>query len=170
MFDLAEGGAMNRFHQHALFALALCSVITTAVAASGQAVVVNGIEVDYGIAPAAAMARAAVSNQSGTPGWKWFHAGSHHLVVSLSEVKTGQRISDATVVATVMPLGLAPTTKPLLPIQINNTITYGNFFDFSPSSGPYRISLNITRSSAGAQEPVVAEFEYRPSSWQSSGR
>lgn len=162
---------MNRFHRHALLALALCSSLATLATfadAAGQAMIVNGVEIYYGIAPASAAVRSNVSHGASGYGMKLFHAGSHHLVVSLSDAKTGARINDATVIATVVPLGLAPTTKPLQPMEINNTITYGNFFDFSPSSGPFRISLNITRSSGGAQEPVIAEFQYQPTG--TSGR
>lgn len=159
---------MNRFHRHALLALALCSTVATLANAAGQAMLVNGVEIYYSIALVSAAAKSNISHGASGYGMKLFHAGSHHLVVSLTEAKTGARINDATVIATVVPLGLVPTSKPLQPMEINNTITYGNFFVFSPSSGPFRISLNITRSSGGAQESVIAEFQYQPTG--TSGR
>ncbi|HJV85335.1 MAG TPA: hypothetical protein VJ698_07640 [Noviherbaspirillum sp.] len=156
---------MKHLCRCALFAL--CTLAATFAHAAGQSVVANGIQIYYGIAPASAAVKANVLHDSNGFA-RLFHAGSHHLVVSLADARTGERINDATVVATVAPLGLTPTTRALPPMEINNTITYGNFFDFSPSSGPYRISLHIMRSSKGAQEPVIAEFEYRPA--MSSGR
>ncbi len=156
---------MKRLYQCALFAL--CTTAATLAHAASQSVVASGIQVYYGIAPASAAVKANVTHGSNGLA-RLFHAGSHHLVVSLADAKTGERINDAAVVATVSPLGLTPTTRALPPMEINNTITYGNFFDFSPSSGPYHISLHITRTSKGAQEPVIAEFEYRPA--MTSGR
>jgi hypothetical protein len=70
--------------------------------------------------------------------------------------------SDATVDATVTPLGLAPTGKRLEPMLINQTTTYGNFFDFPPSSGPFHIEVNITRPNLPVHS--VVQFEY----WQAN--
>ena len=52
--------------------------------------------------------------------------------------------------------------KMMKPMLVNDTITYGGFFDFPPSSAPFRIALKVTRPSIPAHNTVVAEFEYRP--------
>lgn len=85
--------------------------------------------------------------------------GTHHLVITLYDVKTSERINDAKVTATVTPLGLAPETKTLEVMKINNTISYGNYFGMSPGNAPYRVELSIKRPTDHVS--VTTEFEYR---------
>ena len=107
------------------------------------------------------------------PHGRFFNNGTHHLVVSIADANTGERIIDASVIATVTPLGMGPTRKKLEQMRINDIITYGNFFNFPASSAPFRIVLAITRPSMPVHGPVTAEFEYRlsapPSNEQLSG-
>jgi hypothetical protein len=81
------------------------------------------------------------------------------LVVTLYDAKTSQRIVDADVSATVMPLGLSHEKRPLEVMKINDTISYGNYFSMPPSEMPYRIRITIARPSPHAS--TSAEFEYR---------
>lgn len=90
---------------------------------------------------------------------RFFAQGTHHLVITLYDVKTSERINDAKVSATVTPLGLAPETKTLEIMKINNTISYGNYFNMSPGDAPYRVVLSIKRPTSHVS--VTTEFEYR---------
>ncbi len=45
---------------------------------------------------------------------------------------------------------------------INQTVTYGNYFDFPSASAPFRIAIKITRPDFPAHNPPVVEFEYSP--------
>lgn len=156
--EKTESVAFNRlFSESILITLALWLASTFPASAAEQRKMVDGMEIYYGVVPAE-----VISNQSAThdPKMHRGQTGSHHLVVALFDAKTGQRISDATVDATVTPLGLAATGKRLEPMLINQTTTYGNFFDFPSGSGPFHITLNITRPNLPLHS--VAKFEYWP--------
>ena len=85
--------------------------------------------------------------------------GTHHLTVTLYDAKTSESIPSATVSATVTQLGLSQETKTLDLMKINNTISYGNYFNMPPDDTPYRIALAIRRPTD--HTPVPVEFEYR---------
>ena len=123
--------------------------------AQGASQTVGGIEVSYGVIPSK---MADKKDDSKMHRGRGLFKRSHHLVVSLTDAATGKRIEDAKVVATVTPLGLAASRKRLKPMQVNELVSYGNFFDFPPESAPYRISLSITRPDM--KTPVTAEFEH----------
>jgi hypothetical protein len=84
-------------------------------------------------------------------------AGQHHLIVSLFDGRTRERVTDATVRARVTEPGLAPQRKMLEAMTIAGAITYGNYFRMS-GAGPYRIEIEISRADAGG--PLRASFEY----------
>lgn len=123
---------------------------------------VDGMEIFYGVVPAQLIGKQADKHDPKMHGGRSAFRGSQHLVVAVFDTKTGQRINDASIVAAVTPLGMGPTEKKLEPMLINDTTTYGNFFDFPASSAPFRIALKIMRPSIPANAPVTAEFEYRP--------
>ena len=81
----------------------------------------------------------------------------HHLTAALFDARTGDRVEDVTVDARVAPLGLAGETRRLEPMEIAETITYGNFFSF-PEEGGYRLRLRIERTGEPATE---VEFRHR---------
>lgn len=87
--------------------------------------------------------------------------GTHHLVVTLYDAKTAQRITDATVTATVTSLGLSLEEKPLEVMEINRAVSYGNYFSMPAGDTPYRIQITLSRPSN--RMPVSADFEYRHS-------
>lgn len=155
---------MKRLNPRSVLTLALLSTSIASASTAGPGKTVDGMEIFYGVVPAQVIARQTGKHDPKMHGRKWLSTGSHHLVVSLSDVKTGERIEDATVTATVTPLGMAPTEKRLEPMLIDQTTTYGNFFDFPASSAPFRIALKITRPTIPAHNAVVTEFEYRPPS------
>lgn len=85
-------------------------------------------------------------------------AGSHHVVVALFDAKTGARITDARIQADVgdRSYNHGPA-KPLEPMQIAGTTTYGNFF---PMQGQdvWRIHLTIERPNVA--HLTEANFRY----------
>lgn len=154
---------MSKFIQRKLLILAGCAMLIAPVSiAAEMSKTVAGMEIFYGVVPAQVVARSAQAHDPKMHGGKLRSPGSHHLVVSLFDVKSGERISDATVTATVTPLGMARVEKQLDPMQINDTTSYGNFFDFPASSAPFRIAFKITRPAILPHNAVTAEFEYRP--------
>lgn len=149
---------MNRLAQRALLAMALFTSFPLQYAAAQTSQTVGGIEINYGVVRARDVA-AAQDKDPAMHERKRRRRSAHHLVVALSDAKTGERITDATVVATVTPLGLAPSKRKLQQMRVDGTTSYGNYFDFPASSAPFRISLSITRP---AHSPVTAEFQYSP--------
>lgn len=150
---------MTHIIKHIFLAGFLWPVLLSAVFAADQQKVVGGIEVFYGVMPAEIIKQHS-THEAAMHDKRLFSKGTHHLVVSLYKQGTTQRITDATVEATIMPFGLATDTKPLEPMMIDNTITYGNYFNLPKSSSPFRIVLKIKQPNAAT--PVTAEFDYRP--------
>ena len=81
----------------------------------------------------------------------------HHVMVALFESKTGERITDAEVEATVREVGLAGRTKELEPMTIGGALTYGNFFELRYRVR-YLISIQVRRP--GASRVIETRFEY----------
>ena len=121
---------------------------------------VNGMDIYYGVVPTEVVESHPQEHaETGMHGKNLFSGGTHHLVVTLYDNKTAQRINDAKIEAAVIPLGLAHQQKPLEPMRINGAMSYGNYFSMI-GGGPFRIELRITRSGKGG--PTKTEFEYRP--------
>ena len=83
----------------------------------------------------------------------------HHLLVSLFDSKSGQRITDATLGARVALEGSGSQQKILEPMKFAGNVTYGNYFRMT-ATGSYRIEIEIQRS--GSKLPVKTSFEYFP--------
>lgn len=137
----------------------LLSTLQASAAELGQPVRADGMELFYGVMPAEIIRghpneRRERQMHGGVPRG----SGQHHLIVSLFDVKTGQRIENAQVSARVGELALTPQSKNLEPMQIAGTVTYGNFFTMT-SPGPYRIEVDVRRH--GDLKPAQAVFEYR---------
>lgn len=155
-FDMARFNTGTVARALLLFVLFTGSALA---AETGQVARVNGIDVFYGVIPAEILRghpadHAERKMHGGVPRG----SGQHHLIVSLFDVKTGQRIENAKVTARTGEPGLTPQRKDLEPMQFAGTVTYGNFFTMS-SPGPYRIEVDIRRP--GDLKPAQAVFEYR---------
>jgi hypothetical protein len=91
------------------------------------------------------------------------HGGSgtgeyaYHLTVAVFDRK-GDRVEDAQVSATVVPLGLAGHRRKLEPMRLAETVTYGGYFELAPTE-VYRIDVEVVR--AGTTAPARASFDYR---------
>lgn len=144
--------------RYLLLSIALGLVMVSASGAAEQKLMVDGMEVFYGIVPLEIVKKTADKHGSDMHGRR-SRKNFRHLVVTLVDGESGQRIADATIDATVTPLGLASKEKRLEPMRIDQTITYGNFFEFPADSAPFRIVLKITRPNRPTHS---AAFEYRP--------
>lgn len=153
---------MKIFNRRHLLALTFFFAAQGPASAAGPGKIVDGMEVFYGVVPAEVIGKRANVHDPKMHGGKKAGDDSQHLVVSVLDAKTGHHIDNATVTATVTPLGLASQEKRLEPMQINQTVTYGNFFDFPPSSAPFRIAVKVTRPNAPTHNPPVVEFEFTP--------
>ncbi|MBI2294518.1 MAG: hypothetical protein HYU76_00390 [Betaproteobacteria bacterium] len=117
--------------------------------------VVGDMEIFYGMISAAevrALPAAERAMHGGVPAGK----GQHHLMVTLFDRTSKQRIADAEVWASVGEIGLATTRKRLEPMA-SGPMSYGNYFRMD-TPGRYRVRLEIRRP--GAFLPVKTEFDY----------
>jgi len=123
----------------------------------GQHQIVGDIEIFYGMTSAEEIrARPPGSPEhtmhGGVPGGK----GQHHLIVTLFDKESKQRIADAEVWASVGEIGLSASRKKLQPMAWG-PMSYGNYFRMG-NPGRYHIHLEIKRPDMA--RPVRADFDY----------
>ena len=141
------------------FVLLLSLFAVTAMADSSRSKVVDGVTIYLGIVPAEIMRGHPKEHPEGT-----MHGGGprgeeqYHVMVALFDAKTGQRITDADVKASVAGVGRTESPVTLEPMNIADTITYGNYFNMS-GYGPFRIDLQIRRPSTA--HVIEARFEHK---------
>jgi hypothetical protein len=84
--------------------------------------------------------------------------GEHesHVVVAVFDNASGDRIADAKITARVSQLGLVGPEKPLEPMKIAGTVTFGNYFNL-PDKGRYTIDLKIERPAGTVRVKFVSE-------------
>jgi hypothetical protein len=121
---------------------------------ASQSVTSHGLTVYLGVMPAAIAQGIAGGSMHAAPPAA---AHSQHLIVAIFNSVTGERVTHATVMAKVTQPGFQPPEKPLEPMKIDDTITYGNFFDLS-RPGIYRIRLSVSRP--GGARPIVIDLLY----------
>ncbi len=123
----------------------------------------GGLTVHFGIVPA--KKAQSVARGASEPGEHASAPGlsNYHLVVALFDKATGERISEATVNATVTgPRAKSrPHTqvKPLQELNVNDTVTYGNYFNM-PWPGRYSIDLSITRKDSVKPTKVRLTYDH----------
>ena len=81
----------------------------------------------------------------------------HHITVALFDDKTGQRITDARVVAVIGEMGLSSNRKSLKQEKFGTAVSYGRDFYLS-KEGPYWIDLKIKRN--GVKQATLTRFEW----------
>ena len=131
-------------------------LFATSVAMAGHVQrhqIVDGISVYFGAIPAQMIDGHGSMHY---PENKKLGRYSYHLLVALMDAKSGQRIKDASVTATVIPVGMHGETKKLEPMH-GDVVSYGNFFDL-PDSSPYTIKVEIRRP--GSDRTAVANFTF----------
>lgn len=143
-------------------------VLGWALAAPGAAFADNawnhrsaaGLEVYLGVTPAALVLRAHPQCHAEAEMHDGAPRGAHaqHVMVAIFDAETGERVEDANVEARVTPLGLASVMRPLEPMSIADTVSYGNYFTMR-GDGLYQIRIAIDQS--GSAPSAVTEFSYQ---------
>ncbi len=105
--------------------------------------VVDGVAIYLGVLPAEMIlgytkGQSEATMHGGVPQGK----NRYHVMVALFDATTGKRITSAQVKATVAQVGMGGEIKPLEPMRIANTESFGNWFTM-PGNGVYRIHLEI---------------------------
>lgn len=155
---------MNTLHIKHLFRMAcVVSLLGAGPAAAQDAQrhkVVEGLDIHYGVLPAAAVARVHAQDSpegrmhGGVPSGKH----DYHLEIALFDAAGGKRITDARVWATVGEVGLAGKRKELEAEQFNDAVSFGNYFAMR-GEGPFRIVVEVKLP--GGAKAVEARFDHR---------
>ena len=129
---------------------------------AGNFQVTNGVAIYIGLMPAQIVQGHPVDHEEsrmhdGVPGG----SAPVHLVVTLFDDATGQRITNAFVKAEVVELGLAPQRKDLEMMHIADTVSYGNYFSLQ-SEAPYRIRLVIQLSERDGVVEATFSHDHNP--------
>jgi hypothetical protein len=151
-------GLLTLFAAALMFALATSHASATSEDENYQ--VVDDLAIYLGVLPAA-MVRGhpkehpEASMHDGAPGG----AHQYHIVVALFDARSGTRIENAAVTATVSGLGgVGSKTIELQPMVIAETITYGNFITLL---GTDRYGIKLQISIPGREHPVQVAFDYQ---------
>lgn len=115
----------------------------------------GGIVFHYGVVPAEIVRRHPADHPE-----RAMHGGSDtdsHIILALFDSVSGTRISEARIEATVELLGGAAVRKPMEPMTVAGSASFGNYFALAVP-GVYRIRFVVTRPGAA---PAAADFEYR---------
>ncbi len=142
----------------AMLLVALASVEPPAADAQ-QYRVAGGLAVYLGVLPAQAL-RGHTPGELPDPaphGRALRGVHQYHLTAAVFDEKTGERISDAQVAATIAGLGLAGSRIELKSMQIAGTVTYGGYFNL-PGEDRYTIKIEIRRPNQPAA--IRADFVY----------
>lgn len=150
----------------------LTMVMMTLLCAAASAVHAGGLErsvtksdltVHFGVVPAE-NAQAVERGASAPADTQAAGSTSYHLVVALFDKSSGKRVDNATVTAKVTgPAHSAHArtqVKPLQELRINDTVTYGNYFDMS-WEGRYRIDLSIQRKDQTEPTRIRLAYDHR---------
>ncbi|WP_114809059.1 hypothetical protein [Paraburkholderia kururiensis] len=155
---------MNKFRFLTIPAAALfmAAAVSAHAGQLDRSVTKSGLIVHFGVVPAE---RAQAVEGSASAPAETVSAparGSYHLVVALYDKPTGARIDDATVTAKVTrpgpKSGPKVQVKTLQPLKVNDTVTYGNYFDM-PWQGRYRIDLSIKRKDSADATNVRLTYD-----------
>lgn len=151
----ARTGSSRTFAAIAVVAATLAACFPRPV--QGQSQVVDGLKFDYGLV--AEPARGAPPASHPDPS---MHGGApaqphtYHVVLSVADAKTGQKV-DASEVAVGLSGPGHPGTNiaPMEAMSVNGQASYGHYVVL-PKPGPYRLEFRVTPS--GKHQPVKARF------------
>ena len=123
-----------------LFAGVIAALFAAAPAWAQQEKIVNGLIINLGLM-SAEKAVHAEGHREAHP--QAFPPGSEHLVITVVDARTHQRIADATIVVAVQGPKGAVEEKPLLHTQAAGLADYSELFRFG-ASGTYRLRVKIS--------------------------
>lgn len=139
-----------------LSGLFLIALLLSAPAAAQQKTV-DGLVINLGLMPASLAVR-AMGHAHAHPAT--FPSGSEHLLITLDDAKTHQRIGDATVIVQVRAPNGAVEEKPLLHTQAAGMADYSELFAFG-ASGIYRIRVKVTPAHGPKSVETVFRIEHQ---------
>lgn len=154
-----EGGDMNVYRQgRRAFRYAIATVLlltTPAVWASDSErhQHIGGMDIYLGVVPAQMTAHHPDRH---APRLGKRHV--YHVLVALFDGNSGERITDAEVQATVTDHALTALKKRLVPMHMDDALSYGHFFRME-LPGRYDIAIEIQR--VDSNQPISAAFIYR---------
>jgi hypothetical protein len=129
-------------------------------ASEGQSQVVEGLKLDYGLVADQVVAGHPADHPETT-----MHGGaptdphSYHVVLSVADARSGQRVTDAEVSMDLSGPGHpGVNTSPMDPMTVNGQQTYGHYVVL-PSEGPYQLKFEVRRP--GQHRPMAARFVLR---------
>jgi len=137
----------RQFTKYSLFGLIINFLIfTTSQAMSSVSSLhktINGLDIYLGVLPAEMVLGHPLEHpesqmHGGVPPGTRFH-----ILVALFNNKTGKRISNASVTATVMGTAAVNISKTLEPMAIAGAPSYGNYFKMAGYAPEHRIILKI---------------------------
>ena len=135
--------------------ISLCFLFAATLAMAGDSErhqMVDGMSVYLGVIPAQ-----FVKDHPGMHGGSGDKKHNYHVLVALFDGKSGERITDANVKATVSPLGMAGSSKHMEAMH-GDIVSYGNYFTLQKPEA-YRILVEIRRGKDG--DKSEANFVYR---------
>jgi len=146
--------------KHGLHLLGLTMLLSLAINAqaedSSYHQTVDGVAIYIGVVPAEVVRGRPPEHPEGE-----MHGGPRfnesHLTVALFDAKSGERIREAEIRATVTDYRGPAIAQKLEPMLIAGSLTYGNYFPMA-GTGPYRIELVI--QVPGRKRPVEASFKW----------
>lgn len=154
-------------HMKSLFQLSILALFWALMATGNAAAAeeganhktAGGLSIYLGVLPAAMIQGAHPPDHPEAEMHDGIPSGRHayHITAALFDVETGERVEKAEIDASVAPLGLSATSRRLEPMEIADTVTFGNYFTMR-RDGEYQIALSITPEDA--DEPVTVEFSY----------
>lgn len=155
---------MNKISQVLFMAVTWCLVPVPAAWAADTRLhqETESFRVDIGVIPAQTLRQrpAFIDENKELHGDLLYRPDMHHLTASVLDARSGERVSDATVIANVRHQkwrhGLE-VERPLGRMKTGGTITYGNFFRMA-DPGSYTITVKIYRPQGDRAE--IARFSY----------
>lgn len=103
---------------------------------------IGGVDIFIGIVPAEIIKGRNLAKEMNMHGGNIRGGNLYHLVVALFDTKTRERISEANIKANISVPGSSGSTKKLEKMEINNTVSFGNYYAF-PKTAPYYIGLTL---------------------------
>lgn len=127
-------------------------------AAEGQSQVVEGVRFDYGLVAEPAGGAPPPSHPD-----PQMHGGApsgpnaYHLVLSVADAKSGQKLDAAEVnVGVSGPDHPGRNIVPMEPMTVNGQASWGHYLTL-PEKGPYTVEFRVRPQ--GAHQPVTARFK-----------
>ncbi len=108
----------------------------------GRSTVAGGVSIHMGLMPVKTLRRFPDRYPKHARGDIPTGKNVYHLMLALFDQRSGKRITDAYVEATVRSLGLSGPTRHLHPMVVAGVITYCNYFKMSPTE-TYRVLVKI---------------------------